>query len=47
MRRWILLAANLYPRAWRVRYGEEFQALLEDVDPGLGNPGRRRTTQFC
>jgi capsular polysaccharide biosynthesis protein len=34
MRRWILLAANLYPRAWRVRYGEEFQALLEDVSPG-------------
>jgi capsular polysaccharide biosynthesis protein len=34
MRRWILLAANLYPRAWRQRYGEEFQALLEDVKPG-------------
>jgi hypothetical protein len=34
MRRWILLAANLYPRAWRERYGEEFQALLEDVNPG-------------
>jgi capsular polysaccharide biosynthesis protein len=34
MRRWILLAARLYPRAWRERYGEEFQALLEDVKPG-------------
>ena len=30
----MLLAANLYPRAWRERYGEEFQALLEDVNPG-------------
>jgi len=34
MRRWMLLAVKLYPRTWRERYGEEFQALLEDVNPG-------------
>jgi hypothetical protein len=34
MRRWIRLAAALYPRGWRDRYGEEFQALLEDATPG-------------
>jgi hypothetical protein len=28
------LAALLYPRAWREQYGEEFQALLDDVRPG-------------
>ena len=26
-------AAGLYPAAWRARYGEEFEALLEDVGP--------------
>ena len=31
MRRWIALAARLYPRAWRERYGEEFDALLDDA----------------
>jgi hypothetical protein len=31
MRRWIRLAARLYPQAWRARYGEEFEALLEDA----------------
>jgi hypothetical protein len=31
MRRWIALAARLYPRSWRDRYGEEFDALLEDA----------------
>jgi len=30
------LAANLYPRWWRDRYGDEFTALLEDARPGLG-----------
>jgi hypothetical protein len=30
----IRLAAHLYPRQWRERYGEEFSALLEDVGPG-------------
>jgi hypothetical protein len=34
MRRAIRLAANLYPQAWRERYGVEFDALLEDHDPG-------------
>src|SRR3954447_15369961 len=33
MRRWIGLAARLYPRAWRHRYGEEFDALVEDMRP--------------
>jgi uncharacterized protein involved in exopolysaccharide biosynthesis len=34
MRRAIALAILLYPRAWRARYGAEFNALLEDVRPG-------------
>jgi uncharacterized protein involved in exopolysaccharide biosynthesis len=34
MRRWIGLAAGLYPGSWRERYGEEFDALLEDLNPG-------------
>jgi uncharacterized protein involved in exopolysaccharide biosynthesis len=34
MRRAIALAILLYPRAWRTRYGTEFNALLEDVRPG-------------
>jgi hypothetical protein len=33
MRRWIALSAKLYPRAWRQRYGLEFDALMEDVKP--------------
>jgi hypothetical protein len=32
MRRWIALAAKLYPRKWRERYGPEFDALVEDVE---------------
>jgi uncharacterized protein involved in exopolysaccharide biosynthesis len=28
------IAARLYPRCWRQRYGREFDALLEDVEPG-------------
>jgi hypothetical protein len=31
MRRWIALAGRLYPRGWRERYGEEFDALLEEA----------------
>jgi LPS O-antigen subunit length determinant protein (WzzB/FepE family) len=31
---WIQLASRLYPSAWRKRYGTEFHALLEDVNPG-------------
>lgn len=34
MKRLIRLAARLYPRRWRDRYGEEFEALLDDVRPG-------------
>jgi hypothetical protein len=30
----IRLAARLYPRPWRARYGEEFEALLEDLGGG-------------
>jgi hypothetical protein len=33
MRAWIALAAKLYPRRWRERYGAEFDALMEDVEP--------------
>ena len=31
MRRWIAFAARLYPRDWRARYGEEFDALVNDA----------------
>jgi hypothetical protein len=34
MKWWIELAVRLYPTAWRERYGPEFGALLEDVEPG-------------
>lgn len=37
MRALIRLAARLYPRAWRERYGAEFDALLEDMSPSLGD----------
>jgi hypothetical protein len=30
MSRWVGLVLWLYPRPWRVRYGSEFAALLED-----------------
>jgi polysaccharide biosynthesis transport protein len=33
MKRWITLAAVLYPRSWREEYGAEFSALLDDVRP--------------
>jgi hypothetical protein len=33
MRPWIALAAKLYPQRWRVRYGAEFDALMQDVEP--------------
>jgi len=32
MRRWLGLAARLYPQSWRERYGVEFEALLDDVE---------------
>lgn len=28
------VAARLYPRSWRDRYGPEFEALLEDTGGG-------------
>lgn len=31
MKRVIRFVARIYPRAWRQRYGEEFEALLEDT----------------
>jgi hypothetical protein len=34
MKRLFDLAARLYPRAWRDRYGLEFQALLDEMKPG-------------
>lgn len=33
MKRLLHLAARLYPRAWRDRYSEEFDALIEDMTP--------------
>jgi hypothetical protein len=36
MSRLIRIVARLYPRPWRERYGEEFSALLEDVNPSSG-----------
>ena len=30
------LLTRLYPHGWRVRYGEEFEALLLDLQGGLG-----------
>src|ERR1035438_9844257 len=30
-------AVRLYPAAWRARYGEELDALLEDAGPGGGD----------
>ena len=32
MKRLIRFVANIYPRAWRNRYGEEFEALLDDTE---------------
>jgi hypothetical protein len=34
MRPWIEFAAQLYPASWRDRYGIEFRALLDDLNPG-------------
>jgi hypothetical protein len=33
MKRWIALAAAIYPRRWREQFGQEFDALLDDVGP--------------
>ncbi len=37
MRKIIHFAARLYPARWRERYGPEFDALLEDLNPGFGD----------
>jgi hypothetical protein len=37
MRTLIRWAARLYPEAWCERYGPEFDALLEDISPSLGD----------
>jgi hypothetical protein len=37
MRTFIRWAARLYPKAWRERYGAEFDALLDDISPSLGD----------
>jgi len=34
MKRWMRLAARLYPARWRKRYAGEFEALLEDAELG-------------
>jgi hypothetical protein len=34
MKRFMRLLIRLYPANWRARYGEEFEALLEDTSPG-------------
>jgi hypothetical protein len=33
------MAARLYPRVWRERYGDEFEALLDDVRPTWRDAG--------
>src|SRR5690242_20618397 len=33
MKRYLRMAAQLYPRPWRERYGDEFEALLDDAPP--------------
>jgi len=33
-KRWIRVAASLYPRSWREEFGAEFVALIEDAKPG-------------
>jgi hypothetical protein len=37
MRTLIRWAARLYPAAWRNRYAAEFDALLDDISPNLGD----------
>jgi hypothetical protein len=39
MRKWLVLAAKLYPKAWRERYHVEFACLLEDVAPRWSDVG--------
>ena len=37
MKRLLRVAARLYPRAWRDRYGREFDALIDDLTPRWRN----------
>ena len=37
MRRMIRFAVHLYPAGWRARYGPEFDALLEEMNPGFAD----------
>jgi hypothetical protein len=37
MRKIIHFAVRLYPARWRERYGPEFDALLEDMNPEFGD----------
>ncbi len=34
MKRWMQRATKLYPHSWRDRYGQELEALLEEIPPG-------------
>lgn len=37
MRTLLRWAARLYPRKWRNRYADEFDALLDDISPTFGD----------
>jgi hypothetical protein len=37
MRTLLRWAARLYPATWRLRYAAEFDALLDDISPSLGD----------
>lgn len=37
MRTLIRWAARLYPAMWRSQYGAEFDALLDDISPSVGD----------
>ncbi len=41
------LLTRLYPRAWRERYGTEFEALLEDGSGGFGTSANIIWAAFC
>jgi hypothetical protein len=34
MKHWVRLTSRLYPASWRQRYAAEFDAMLDQVDPG-------------
>src|SRR3974377_19659 len=43
MKRLLRAAARLYPRAWRERHGEEFDALIDDLTPAGGMSSTSRS----